>query len=256
MDSWERALAIFLRDWQTRTDVAGALVCGSFVTVGPTKHSDIDVHVVLADGTEWRERGNRVVDGLLVEYFANPPDQIRKYFQTDHADNNASAATQFATGRAVFEKDGIVTRLRAEAAEWLRKPFAPVGDASIELSKYGLWDNLDNLQAAFEQKAPDFAHVYHHTLHRLYQSYARFLRQPVLAFSQVYVCLSCPDLARAKYLIEPFPDGDFVGLFLPAVVETDSTQMLRHAEILTSYVLDRLGGFDVDGWRFRSPVGC
>lgn len=80
MERWEEALDKFLSEWRRRDYVVGALVCGSYVTGSPTARSDIDVHIILAEESDWRERGNRYVDGCLIEYFANPPRQIRTYF--------------------------------------------------------------------------------------------------------------------------------------------------------------------------------
>lgn len=52
MQNWETALKKFLKSWKNKKEVVGALVCGSFVVGNPTKHSDIDLHIVLKDGTE------------------------------------------------------------------------------------------------------------------------------------------------------------------------------------------------------------
>ncbi|WP_231630083.1 nucleotidyltransferase domain-containing protein [Lysinibacillus sp. ZYM-1] len=76
MDNWKIALETLLKDWQGRDDVVGTLVCGSYVTGKPSKRSDIDVHIVLENDVTWRERGNQIIDGFLIEYFANPPGQI------------------------------------------------------------------------------------------------------------------------------------------------------------------------------------
>jgi hypothetical protein len=256
MDDWEQALNAFLDSWRSKPEVIGAMVCGSFVTGSPSKHSDIDVHIVLDDKVDWRERGNKIVEGFLIEYFANPPKQFRRYFQEDYGDNDRSAATQFATGRIIFDEAGVIAHLKKEAAEWLVKPFAPVSETSLELSKCILWDNLDNLQAAFEQDAPDFSYVYHQTLQRIYVSYARFMRQPIISFSKTYGCLSCPKTAKRKYLMEPFPDKEFLEMFFAGVKEEDHPKMLRYVESLTNYVMEKFGGFHIDGWKFRSPADC
>ena len=83
MKDWETALDKFLVSWKVRKEVTGVLVCGSFVTGKPAPHSDIDLHIVLSESVLWRERGNKIVDGFLIEYFANPPRQIREYFKED-----------------------------------------------------------------------------------------------------------------------------------------------------------------------------
>lgn len=52
----------------------------------------------------------------------------------------------------------------------------------------------------------------------------------------------------------PFPDKEFRTFFSNAVTETEPARMLECAETLTGHVLDKMGGFDIDGWAFRSPA--
>ena len=111
MDKWTLALETFLKDWKDRGDVVGALVCGSYASGYPSKRSDIDIHIILADHVEGRERGNRVVSGFLIEYFANPPAQIRKYYQEDFNRRRTMSMLQFKTGRIVFNYTGIIKKL-------------------------------------------------------------------------------------------------------------------------------------------------
>ena len=254
MEAWEVALNTFLDEWRDRDEVAGALVCGSFVTGNPTSHSDIDVVIVLRDGNEWRERGNRIVNGFLIEYFANPPAQIRQYFKGDYAGNRRVEAVLFTTGRVLFDHDGTVERLKSEAEEWMAREFEPPSDAWAESNKYTLWDNLDNLQDAFEHGSPDFPFVYHNTLTCIYSTYARHLRHPAVSFAKLHKCLTEPGEAQRRYRMDPFPDEEFLCLFAKSVTETEPSRMIEYAETLARHVLDKMGGFDIDGWAFRSPA--
>lgn len=254
MEPWEAAVDKFLEPWRRRKCVIGALVCGSYVTGDPSKHSDIDVHIILADGTKWRERGNRIVDGFLIEYFANSPAVLPEYFRGDYEDNSAMAPVQFATGRILFDKEGAIADLKREARKWLRKRYTKPKKAWITTTGYGLWDRLDNLQDARERRAPDFAYVYHDTLNAVYSAYAKLIGQPILHPYQQYRVLTDPEIARRKYLLEPFPDRQFLELFIPAMTETGADRMIKYAEELTGYVHEKMGGFEIDGWRFRSEA--
>ena len=71
MEKWELALKKFLKNWENKKEVVGAIVCGSYITGNPSNHSDIDIHLLLSSKTKWRERGNVIIDGILIEYFAN-----------------------------------------------------------------------------------------------------------------------------------------------------------------------------------------
>ncbi len=59
------------------------MLSGSRVTSFASKYSDIDVYIILSDDVEWRERGNKMIDGCLIEYFANPIKQIKSYFKEE-----------------------------------------------------------------------------------------------------------------------------------------------------------------------------
>ena len=70
--NWREKLDIFMSNFEHSDDVIGILVCGSYVTGNPTNHSDLDVHIILNNAVGYRARGNKIIDGLLIEYFANP----------------------------------------------------------------------------------------------------------------------------------------------------------------------------------------
>lgn len=254
MEPWEKALETFLKEWLDKDEVVGALVCGSYVTGNPTNHSDIDLHLILSSEIPWRERGNRIIDGFLIEYFANPTGQIKRYFESDYNDNRTMAATQFATGRIIFDDTGEVSVLKQEALEWKQKPFNKPDEITIGLTKYALWDNLDNLQDSFEHQAPDFTYNYHHTIQRIFEVYARFLGQPIIEFSKIYTYLRSPEIYQTKYLFNEFLDAKFAGMMIRAITETDHIKMLNSVEELTAYVIDTMGGLKVDGFKARTPA--
>ena len=65
--NWQSALNKFLKDWRDKDFVKAALLTGSYAVGG---------YLMLSDNVDWRERGNLIIDGVLVEYFANPVIQI------------------------------------------------------------------------------------------------------------------------------------------------------------------------------------
>ncbi|GLC89299.1 nucleotidyltransferase domain-containing protein [Lysinibacillus piscis] len=253
MEDWKIALEAFLKDWQTRDDVVAALVCGSYVTGNPSKRSDIDVHIILADDANWRERGNRVVNGFLIEYFVNPPQQIQRYFQEDFQSHRTMAMVQFMTGMPLFDKIGVITELKVAASEWLKKEYSPLNETMLEMKKYSIWDALDNLKDCFEQKRVDFHFVYFNSLADLFSDYCRFLRLETIPAYQMYSYLTDATYGK-KYLKKVFPDTTFKHLFLQALQEEDGQKMVKIYEELVNYVLHQMGDFYIDGWQLKSPV--
>ena len=253
MRAWQRALREFIAPYRARRDVIGALVCGSYVTGAPSPRSDIDVVIVLAPGAKYRERGNRIVGGHLLEYFVGPPAQFRAYFANGHAISRPHTSTMFATGRVLFDHRGAIRRLRAQARTWLRRPPPPLKAAELAHERYFYWDSLDNLRDLDEQDSPGYTHAYHHHVYDVYSTYARFLRQPVVRPSKLYAYLS-DARARKKYLQFEFPDRRFAALLRRALRAADRPVMRRAAEALTAHATERLGGFEIDGFRLRSRV--
>ena len=201
----------------------------------------------------WLERGNDVIDGFLIEYFSNPPDCIAKYFREDHADNDHACATQFVTGRIVFDRTGVIAKLKKEARRWIDKPFRKPTRVQMLLGNYGLWDNLDNFRDAVESDEPDLAWQYVHSLTNILRVYTRNTGDCFLRFDKVFVGLSGDTLTQ-KYAQRPFSDQMFARRFAAAMLETDAAKMLPTLEALTRYVQRKMGGFEIDGFRLRSPA--
>lgn len=252
MVPWETALQKFLDDWKTNRPVTGAMVCGSFVTGNPSPMSDVDVHILLPDDIDWRERGNKYIDGIQIEYFSNPARQIEKYFADDYRSRETQAAVQFATGRILFDDAGGIAALKTKADEWLAKPFPPFTREQLERAKYFTWSSLDKLKSQYELYSPQFDLSYHCALAATYHQYASFLGMPGSSYIQIYSHLFSPD-AAVKYLRRPFPDTVFGDLFRQCL-RADGEATITSYEMLVAHVLDRMGGFTIDGWEFRTPL--
>ncbi|WP_456274481.1 nucleotidyltransferase domain-containing protein [Bacillus sp. AK031] len=253
MNDWRKALDVFLKEWKNVKELSGVLVCGSYVTGNPSKRSDIDVHLVLKNGTKWRERGNRVVNGFLVEYFCNPPEQIRKYFKEDYNDRGTHAAVQFVTGEILRDGEGTIADLKKEAENWLAKPFEEISETSVEFIKYSIWDSLDNLKDLHENNREDFCFVYHNSLKALFDQYCQFLGIEAIPYYQIGSYLKEPVYLQ-KYLKPPFPDEEFALAFIQSVDASEKDDMVQNFAKLCHHVLNRMGGFSIDGWKMRSPI--
>lgn len=253
LKEWEKALNAFLEDWKSKEDVIGAMVCGSYVTGNPSPHSDIDVHIILCDEVDWRERGNVVLDGYLIEYFVNPPKQIKKYFEDDYNDLRPHSMVQFLTGKILFDKCNEIEILKNEARIWFDKKYKKLDNITVEMMKYYLWDTLDNLEDCYEQDRMDFDFVYYNSLKVLFEEYSKYLRVTIIPFYQVSRYLSEPNFLD-KYLTNSFPDKYFSDKFLSLLYVNEKSQRIKVYSELTNYVMNKMGGFNIDGWSFKSMV--
>ncbi len=249
MRPWEVALRKFLKPWKEKDFVEAALLTGSYALGLQTPRSDVDVYIILSDDVDWRKRGNVVIDGVLIEYFANPVRQIKRYFEKEFASYSRSTARIIAMGKVLFDKTGVTEDLKAEAFEYLRKSFGRPNETWVELSKYFLWDVLDSLKDAGERNDPSFGYLYYMALSRALEVYSKFLGVEMPPASKVYRLFS-DEAFRKAYLFPDFLDNEFVSLFLRAMREVRT----ENVEALISHVLGKMGGFSIDGWKLRTGV--
>lgn len=249
MEPWEEALSDFLIPWEAKPEVVGAIATGSYVVGTQSPFSDVDVHIVLDASVGWRERGNKLVDGLLIEYFANPPGQITKYMEADFEAGRRANARMFTTGKVVFDKTGIVEGLRAAAAEWMGRPFDRPSQAWCEQRKYALWDQLDTLCDLSARKSPAFQLVYHLGLQAAFETYARFLGAELAPPGKLQELMADPTFGT-RYRMDPFPDPEFIALVGSCLTGRSLDAIADTIE----HVQKAMGGFNIDGWVLRTPA--
>ncbi|NOZ44913.1 MAG: nucleotidyltransferase domain-containing protein [bacterium] len=252
-EKWELALEQFVSKRKKKKELTGMIVCGSYITGNPTKHSDIDIHIILDKSCKRREKGNEIIDGFLFEYFANPIRKNYEYLQKDFQQRLMMDAHMFATGRVVFDKTGELTQIIKDAQDYLGKEYPKPNEDWVELAKYSLWDMLDNLEEVREANEEDFHLVFYTFSKKLFDIYAKFLQFDFLVVNKLQRFLSNPQ-DQKKYQIKKFPDQNFVKNYLKMIKIKNSSQMMEEYKSLTNYLLDKMGGFNIDGWKIRSTV--
>lgn len=95
----------------------GILVSGTIMRGNPDPASDLDIVVIHHE--PWRQRLQRVFDGVPAEIFVNPPTGIRRSFAQEAQAGRAVMAHMIATGQIIQDVSGIMLTLREEAAESL-----------------------------------------------------------------------------------------------------------------------------------------
>ncbi len=252
--NWEEKLNKFLDSFEHIDDVIGVLVCGSYITGNPSSHSDLDVHIILDEKVDYRERGNKIVDGLLIEYFSNPPRQIRKYFEEDYKNVRPMSQTQFVTGKIIIDKTGEVKKLKEEAKEMLDREFKDIDTSISELYKYGMWDMLDDLKDAYENGRDDFDFIYYCNLDKLLSWYMKYIKYPYNKKSILGNITS--EIVRNKYLLKELPDKEISELIKNCIVTETKKERIEYYELLTNKIFSLLGNFDINEFKFKSPVDC
>ncbi|MBE2240369.1 MAG: nucleotidyltransferase domain-containing protein [Caldilineaceae bacterium] len=138
---FDAALHLAVNDVMEHYRPIGIIAAGSVLRGqgGPT--SDIDLYVL--HHAPYRQRLQRRYAGVPFEIFINPPQQVRRYFEDEHAAARPITAHILTTGFIVLDRDPAVQTLRTEAAAWLAKLPAPSDDALL-WRRYLIVDALDN----------------------------------------------------------------------------------------------------------------
>jgi len=250
--NWESKLNQFLTTFAYKDDMIGVLACGSYITGAPTKHSDLDVHIVLKSSCNYRVKLNRYVDGLLIECFINPPQQIRSYFAEDYRSLEQASMNQFATGKIVLDSTGEVATLKSEAQALIAKRFDDVAVSVSELDKYTLWDMQDDLEDALLTKRRDFNFLYYNYCNKLLKLVCKVAKYPY-GIKTVHKG-QFDALTKQKYSLPDFPNPSVSKLITKAITAKRRKTKVNTFKQLCQFVWQETGGFDINTFSFKSPL--
>ncbi|MGC8515803.1 MAG: nucleotidyltransferase domain-containing protein [Thermoplasmata archaeon] len=253
MADWKQTALQFLERWINQDYVEGAVLTGSRVTKFHDSHSDIDIHIVLSEGTKWRERGNLVIDDYIVEYFANPPSMIRKYMNEDHEQHKRTDARMFSMGETVFDRSGAVSDLKKLASDMIKKKFSAPSEAWAETARYQIWDMHDDLASMYESSDIAFDIYYNSFLSKTYEIYCIWNGEEIIPLNKMSRYVSNVEYRRA-FMFDPPRDLEFYAKLVEGLKAADRKVKLNQASLFSSYVLNKMNGFNIDGWRFRTPL--
>lgn len=248
---WEKATKEFLKKWKDKKEFLGAIVCGSYVTGNPSKQSDIDLHILLSNNADWRERGNTIINGYIVEYFVNPEKNIKKYFVEDYNKNKRICAHMFHTGKILYDSKEILLKLKKESKKWLVKPFKKMTKQEKISAKYRIWDNLLNVQELAE--SPEFSLGYYNQLTLVYSYYAKYLQTDIADTHKILRFLK-NNQDQKKYMVKKFPDSYFTKLFTQAIIEKSNKEKIKIIETISWYVINKLGGIDFSNFKLKTKI--
>ncbi len=137
----------FATEQAKQNDVIGILLAGAWLNGQIDPHSDIDVVIILDPACDYRERGNTWIDGVEIEYFKNPPQQIRSYFKKEI--NSPHTAHMLANGHLAYQASPLIQTLQEEARAVLANGPAALSDVESDLARYFLDDLWKDLQDAW-----------------------------------------------------------------------------------------------------------
>ena len=253
MEEWKKALNKFLERYENEDYYEGAIACGSYVSGNNNEFSDIDVHLVLKRGNEWRERGNLVVDGFLIEYFANPVNKYESYMEEEKNERGNHTTKMFAQGIIFSDKNGEVKKLKEKAEELVDIEPPEIGEFELLSSKYGCWDKYDELNVIYSENRDNFYLAYYEVYNRLITLHAKVKKLREFSLTKLDKMLDSKEF-RDRYGISKFYDEYDTNIIRNCMVLDTREKMMEKITNFYNYVMEISGGFDINKFVLRSEV--
>ena len=250
--TYKDAINDFLQDYINQGYFLGAILTGSYATGNNNENSDIDIYIITKDDIDFRERGNKLVDGFLIEYFINPISKIKDYFEKELKKYHMSTTNIFANGIILLDETGIVQELIDEANNNLKKELPELDEATYKMNCYGVWDGFDELEEKYKKNL-DIDFSYYIFLERTINSYFQNKKIPTIPLNKIEYVLNDEEY-RNNYHVKKLPDEKFLKLLLDCFKEKDYDKRYLYACHLYDYFKEQFSDFDINNFNLRSNL--
>lgn len=202
--------------------VLGCFFYGSFLTGYNTKNSDIDLHIIF-DNSDPKHliRGNEYIDGIRVEYFEKPINDLYLSVDNDFSNQNNALLSIIGTSRIIFDKTGDLEKLQKYAFNKFSQPLPPLESEDAKEYVSILNNRMERLEKAANDKSPYFNHLYHLTIEKIRKFYHRLNGLPELQTSKVFRVYTDEDYRKSFYK-DNIPEPEFVAMYLDAICDDKS----------------------------------
>ena len=252
MNNWENALNKFLDQYVNEDYFLGAILTGSYATGNNTPNSDIDVFIVTKDSTTWRERGNKLIDGYLIEYFINPVRQVLKEFEEGFINNGIATTRIFVGSKILYDKDGTIEKLINIPKENINREIGPLPEFKKKMNNYTIWHSFYELTSKYKRKE-DIDFTYNIFLNNIIESYFLNKQIPLLPIHKIEKMLINEEY-RKRYNVRELPDEEFVNKLLNCFNEKDYDKKYEYAKELYDYYMEQNNDFDINDFSLRSEI--
>ena len=219
--------------------VEAILLVGSYAVGNNNEYSDIDIYIILKNNIKYRERGNLIIEGYLIEYFMNPIRKVVDYLKKDVRGHGGSIANMLINGKLVYGNKELLKKLRRMAYYYLNKK------NKIDIAKYyHAWDFYDDYKACkYHKELP-----YYNALQALIDAYL-FNNDYLLLPPQKVERVFKDQEYREKYKIKKFPNNKFNEL----VINCFDNPQEENLDILYEFVM-KDGNFKIEEFILRSKI--
>ena len=237
-------------DYLNNKHVLGCFFYGSYLTGYNNSYSDIDLHIIFDnDDPKHLIRGNEYIDGVRIEYFEKPIDDLYLTVDNDFNNQNNALLSIVGTSRIIFDKTGELYKLQQYTLNKFSNPLPPLDEEDAKEMVSIINNRMEKLEKAANEKSPYFYHLYHVTLKKIREFYHKLNGMPKVQTSKVYGVYT-DEAYRKSFYKDNIPEEEFVKMYLDAICDTglDMQEKLDKVNKLFNYA-KRNVSLDKDSYR-------
>jgi hypothetical protein len=237
---YEDAIIKFLEKEKKDKNVIGILICGSYIHSKLDKNSDLDFHIILNNKVKTRERGNTWINGIEIEYFKNPVNQIKHYLKTENGAKAPCTAHMFVNSRVLYKKGNELDKLIKESKKILEIKPKPINKTDIEIARYFIDDIEKDLEDVYIKK-DEFAF--------------ELIANKILEHSLNLFCKIkriFPEKSKRLFNYIKDIDNNFAELYSSAILEKNINKKYHKLIKLIRYIEHNLGGKRPKEWKLKT----
>ncbi len=216
--------------------VLGAFFYGSYLTGYNEKHSDIDIQIIFDnDNPNHLIRGNKYIDGIRIEYFEKPINDVYLTIENEYNSQNNASLSIIGTSKILFDKNDSLRKLQEYALEKFSRPLPPLDIETAREYVSILNNRMEKVRRAAYENNPNFIHLYHLTIEKIRKFYHRLNGLPSVQTSKVYRVYLDEEYRKSFYK-DNIPE-EFVSMYISAITDVTSSveEKLNKIESLFNY---------------------
>lgn len=221
--------------------VLGILFYGSYLTGFNEENSDIDLHIIF-DGAEPNHsvRGNKVVNGVRIEYFEKTIEEVYETIDEDFQNQNNASLLIFGKSKIVYAKDDQIQKMQDYAIKRFSKKLPPLDEESVR-EQISIIDNrMQKLESYAENDDQFFEHLYHLTIEKIRRFYHESNGIPRIEAFKGFR-LYTDSTYRNAFAFQNIPEPVFLSLYFEAITDTKSSKTEKYRLLETIYNISKKG---------------
>lgn len=219
--------------------VLGVFFCGSYLSGFQHKNSDIDLNIVFDQSQkDHLVRGTLLVDGIRIEYFEKPIQDLYDSVDRDYQNQNNALLSIIGTAEIIFDKTGELKKLQDYTQKKFEKSLPPLAQEKAKEKIAILYNRFEEIKTAEQENSPYFYLLYYIFLEKVRKFYHQLHGLPEVQTAKIFKVYTDPEYQEAFYR-DRLPEEEFITMYLNAAATPSRNQeeLLQLASNLFQYTI-------------------